>query len=232
MVEALGIEFKRQRNATRRRDSSFRPSIRIQSASTLAARPRQSPRFRRNATAAGQQWGNGRPERLPWKRSWRQTAQGGDGGKLSGRRVDRRRALLADQRQPAYADAVRVDRDHRARDKVLLTSGDDSGNEGGRFRPSQSLDSHANDRWGRGVRDSEECVKVRVEGDDRLPFTPSAVQNFLVGRLRHSDRAGVRRFETEPTERLRGCARQTLVKQEFHALLGRSITLSSSAAAA
>jgi len=98
--------------------------------------------------------------------------------------------------------------------------------------PSQSPDSHANDRWSRTVRDGEECVKVRVEGDDRLPFTPSAVQNVLVGRLRHSDRAGVNRFETEPTERLCGGARQTLVKQEFHALLGRSITLSSSAAAA
>lgn len=91
---------------------------------------------------------------------------------------------------------------------------------------------HANDRWGRSVRDGEECVKVRVEGNDRLPFTPSAVQNVLVSRLRHSDRAGVHGFETEPTERLCGGARQTLVKQEFHALLGRSITLSSSAAAA
>ncbi len=75
-------------------------------------------------------------------------------------------------------------------------------------------------------------MKVRVEGNDRLPFTPRAVQNVLVGRLRHSDGAGVHDFKTEPTERLCGGAWHTLVKQEFHALLGRSITLSSSDAAA
>ena len=75
-------------------------------------------------------------------------------------------------------------------------------------------------------------MKVSVERDDGFALLPRTRQDVLVRCFRHPDRARMHRVEAEPRQCVNGGARHSLIEQEFHALLGKSITLSSSAVAA
>src|SRR5580700_5968519 len=75
-------------------------------------------------------------------------------------------------------------------------------------------------------------MEIRVQRDDDSPF-PSRKQEQLVIRSgRHSDVAGVDHVEAEAMQLGHCQARQPLIEQKVHALLGSSMTLSSSEAAA
>lgn len=104
---------------------------------------------------------------------------------------------LRDEREPAHADGVRVHSHHRTGDQVRVAKRDDARDESTELRPAQSLNPDADDRRSGRIGQRQKGMKVGVERHDRLPLPPRALQDLLVGRLRHPDQARVDGLDTE-----------------------------------
>jgi hypothetical protein len=121
---------------------------------------------------------------------------------------------IAHEGQQSHANVARVvDCHHRTGVQVSRANGHDAYDERGKRFCAQALDSHPNDRRRRCVRKHEERVEIGVQRDHHTPLSPSKLDDFRVGRLRHSDFADVDGVKSAPTKRRGRAPREPLIEQ-------------------